>query len=270
MKVKSTKAYSDDRLKFLVYSPPGIGKTTLAKTLQEKTLIVSAEAGLLSLKGTDIDVYDLTEDENGNAVPKEQRVARLFTLYKWLAKDEAKKKYKWLFVDSLTEIAQNLVEELLIQFPDPKDGLKMWGEYAIKSRSLVKSFRDLNYNVVFTALEIEEKDENGRRYLRPDMQGRTGKQLPAFFDEVLHLEIDNEGKRQILTQPKENISAKDRSGALDIYEPADLWTLVTKIRGGKNPAKQQLQAYPAKIKNKNTKEGSKNAVRPNEHKRANV
>ena len=266
MKVTSTKNYSDDRLKILVYSPPGVGKTTLAKTIKEKVLIVSAEAGLLSLKGIDIDVFDLTVDENGKVVPKEQRVPRLFTLYNWLMTDEARKKYKWIFIDSLTEISQNLVEQLLLVYPDPKDGLKMWGDYAIKSRALVKTFRDLpGYHVVFTALEIEDKDENNRRYIRPDMQGKTGKQLAAFFDEVFHYEIDADGKRMLLTQPRENVVAKDRSGALCIHELPDLWKIVEKIRG--TVTTNQLKAETQKLTN--SKKDGTNA-RPNRRDRTNL
>ena len=238
MKIHSTKDHGAKALKMLIYGGPGVGKTTLAGTISEPVLVISAEAGLLSLSDKNIDVIDITLDDDGKLIPKERRLARLGEVMQFVQTEESKAKYKWLFIDSLTEISQNLVENLQLVYPDAKDGIKLWGDYAKKSRSLVKSFRDLpHYNVVFTALEAEDKDENGRRYIRVDMSGKIGKQLPAFFDEVfrMHLieDINGNAIRILTTAPMENVVAKDRSGKLkDKVEPC-LTTIADIIRGGK-------------------------------------
>ena len=49
MKISTTKAVGNDALKILIYGESGSGKTTLAGTINEPTLIISAEAGLLCL-----------------------------------------------------------------------------------------------------------------------------------------------------------------------------------------------------------------------------
>jgi phage nucleotide-binding protein len=242
MKIQSSKSISINRLKFLIYGEPGVGKTTLAATLKEPTLLISAEAGLLSLQAFDIDTVDITMDDEGAPIKKEKRAARLGEVYTFLCGPEAREKYKWVFIDSLTEISQNLIESLYEIYPDPKDGLKLWGDYAKKARSLIKTFRDLPYyNIVFTALDKVEKDENNRRYKTVDMQGKIGNQLPAYFDEVFHYakteDTDGNLIRVLLTDGYENVIAKDRSGKLNKQEAPNLQNIANKMRGPKEKTK---------------------------------
>ncbi len=240
MKVTSTKNYGVDTLKFLIIGEPGSGKTTLAGTIKESTIIISAEAGLLCLRDKSTDVIDISLDDEGKAVPKDKRIARLGEAYAYLNSDAARAKYKWVFIDSLTEISQNIVEQLQVEFPDRKDSLVLYGENAKRMRSLVKSFRDLpGYGVVFTALSSVEKDENNQRYTGVNIIGKMADMLPAFFDEVfyLHSEKDEESgktKRILVTEKSDKLMAKDRSGVLDKFEPADLGHIINKIKGAKN------------------------------------
>jgi phage nucleotide-binding protein len=235
MLISSTKNVGVNELKMLVYGEPGVGKTSLAKTIKEPLLLISAEAGLLPLRGESIDVIDITKNDKGELLPKELRIDRLAEAYSYLLTDEAKKKYKWVMIDSLSEISQNLVEKLQKEFPERKDSLVLYGENSKRMRSLVKLFRDLpNYSVVFTALSEIEKDDNGMRYQTIQMVGKIAQSLPAFFDEVFFMHVQKEdGKpdsRVLVTGKSDKLVAKDRSGALDQIEPADLSVIVSKIR----------------------------------------
>lgn len=247
MKIKNTKSTDAHKLKMIIYGKAGIGKTTLASTIEkEKVMIISAEAGLLSLAGKDIDVIDISIDDDGQEIPRPERVARLGKVYQFMVQQEQRKKYDWLFIDSLTEISQNLIESLQEVYPDKKDGLNLWGDYNKKMMSLIKTFRDLPYyNVIFTALDKTEKDENGRRYMTIDCNGKIGDRLPGLFDEVFWMHAieleDKTQKRQMLTGTHENIAAKDRSGRLNEIESPNMQQIIDKIRHTQASKKQNAK-----------------------------
>ena len=109
---------------------------------------------------------------------------------------------------------------------------------ADQMHELVRAFRDLpGKNVYFSAKMEKQKDEQtGSMLYSPSMPGqKLGQALPYFFDEVLVLraEKDADGNlaRFFQTAGDFNFTAKDRSGALDLYEPADLSAIRAKIVG---------------------------------------
>ena len=146
-------------------------------------MIISAEAGLLCLSDKQIDVIDISRDDEGRLIPKESRIDRLGEAYKYILSDEAKKKYKWIFIDSLTEISQCLMDKLSVEYPEKSQSLVMYGENAKRMRSLVKSFRDIaEYNIVMTALSQNEKDENNQRFIFSAITERlAGSTLLSFL-----------------------------------------------------------------------------------------
>lgn len=238
MKIQNTENLGVNALKVLIYGASGTGKTTLAGTLSESTLIVSAEAGLLSIANKKMDVIDITTDDSGTLLPKEKRIGRLGEVYKFLNEAETQKKYRTVFIDSLTEIGQNMLEQLQTEFPDAKDTLRLYGENSKRMRSLIKSFRDLpNYNVIFTCLSLEDKDENNRRIISTDLVGKMTQQIYGYFDEVFYLYVskDEQGNfnRHLLTNSQETVIAKDRSGRLDRIELPNLGRVFEKIRSVK-------------------------------------
>jgi hypothetical protein len=240
MKIISTKNYGADRLKCLVFGSSGAGKTTLISTAEEPVLIISFESGLLSIAGKDIDVIDATTDDAGNLLPKGDRINRLKEVYQFLLTEDARAKYKWIAIDSLTELAQNIIEDLHTKFTDRKDGFVMWGEYAKEIKGIIKAFRDLPYySVIFTALATEDKDESARRYYKINVQGKISEELPAYFDEVFYLFVkdndDGTSTRKLLCKAHAAVPfAKDRSGKLSEFEEPNLTTIAHKIKGVQN------------------------------------
>lgn len=236
MKLTSTKSMGVNRLKILIYGRAGIGKTTLASTLPGRTLIVSAESGLLSVSKFDIPVFDITVDDEGFSIPITKRFEKLREVLKYLETDEAIKSYDNIFIDSLTEISQNLIEKLQIEMPDSKETIKMWGEYAKTMKAFVKAFRDLPYyNVIFSALEKEDQDEFKRKFIRINVQGSISNDLPAFFDEVFYYtsienKEDSTEERTLITQGSSRVIAKDRSGKLNPFEVPNLSMIFKKIQ----------------------------------------
>jgi hypothetical protein len=233
MQVQSTKSFSSNQIKILVIGSSGDGKTFLASTTEDhsRTLVINAENGLLTLHDFDIPVIDISQEE-----PAENKIKKLVEIYQYLKTDEAQEKYDWIFIDSLTEISQILVQGLKTKYPDKKDGLNLWGEYAEKIVNLIKSFRDLKgYHVVMTSLQAMDKDEHQRMFFGVDMNGKVSQRCPAFFDEVFTLRAfeteEGEFKRALQTQPFDGYLAKDRSGKLDRFEPCNLAAVKAKMLG---------------------------------------
>jgi len=235
MKITSTRASANHAIKALIYGESGIGKTYLASTLNGKTLVISAESGLLSLANFDIDVIDLSVDDTGKPVTKSMKIDRIMEVYKFLLKPESLAKYDNVFIDSLTEIGQNVSEKFKLEFPEKKDALKLWGEYNDKMRSIIKAFRDLpKYNVVMTALVKFDKDDTNCRNALINIQGSIGEHLPQFFDEVffygLSVKEDSATSRMLYTSKSDRYIAKDRSGRLKPMEDPDLSGIFLKIK----------------------------------------
>lgn len=231
--IKSLSDYFEEtRVVGMVVGPSGIGKTSLAGTLEGKTLIASAESGLLCLKKLpkekwkDIDVWEIKNIED------------LKSFFLECMKPETKKKYQNLFIDSLTEIGERILTELKA---DPKLGddkmlLKMYGKFNDDFAKYVKALRDMKpYNVWFTCLNAYEKDglEMKEEFKFPG--AKTKDSVKSWLDIVLKYEVIEKEEKQfrvLISDIEASPLAKDRSGVLSKYEPPHLGKIMEKIKNG--------------------------------------
>jgi len=114
--------------------------------------------------------------------------------------------------------------ELVIGFADfevKAATLPDYGSNTNQMRKLVRAFRDLPMNVIFTALEKEVKDDTtGELYTRPALTDKLSEDVYSYVDIVGYYYTrqnkDDESKldRILQVQPFKNRTAKDRSGRL--------------------------------------------------------
>ena len=234
MKIEKVGAVAQDSgIKAILHGPSGSGKTYSISTIPnpERTLILSAEAGLLSLKESAPNV-DVAVINNIN---------ELHEVYVYVDEGEGKDKYDTLILDSLTEIAQQV---LSAEMDKTKDGRKAYGEMNNIVIKLVKAFRDLRgKNVILICQQAKVTDSDGRIFYGPMMPGKTlTEQLPYTMDLIGCLRTrrgeDGEVERTIqFAELDEFYLAKNRGGKLDDYEDVNWTAIFGKIQNTKEGAK---------------------------------
>lgn len=222
--ITTTSALANTRgIKVLVYGQAGAGKTCLCATTPDhtRTIILSAEAGLLSIAGADIAVIEIKSIDD------------LMKAYQWLTTTEQGQSYEWICLDSVSEMGEVILSAAKKAV---KDLRQAYGEMQEKIEDMIRAFRDLPRNVYFTAKLESYQDDAGVVRYQPALPGKKlGQALPYFFDEVffLRVEKDTEGNsvRYLQTVPDIKYHAKDRSGRLAERELANLAHIQAKILG---------------------------------------
>lgn len=246
MLIQSTKGASVDRIKGIILGASGVGKTFLASTFGEpgKTLLISVESGHLTLNNFDIPMIDVTTDtKDGQTITLNdaQRYEKIIKILAWLKGEDARKRFKNIYVDGISEIGNVVIRkyENDSYWGQSKMLKPRYAEYTKTMTNLIVEFRDLPfYNVWFTALveQKQDRDEKTGQVIKSYpasilMPGaKIPENVPAFFDEVLYYGMKGE-KRYLLTQATDEAFAKDRSGRLDKFEKPNLAEVSNKIKG---------------------------------------
>tara|TARA_R110000744_G_scaffold308468_2_gene416542 strand:+ start:504 stop:1181 length:678 start_codon:yes stop_codon:yes gene_type:complete len=210
-------------IKLLAYGGPGAGKTCLIPTMPNP-IILSAEAGLLSIAGADLPFINIDGMDT------------LREAYAWLNDSDEAKQFDSVALDSISEMGEVCLTQEKARAKDPRQA---YGEMQTIMQEAIRLFRDLSgKHVLFTAKLDKSSDELGRIMYAPSMPGnKTGQALPYFFDIVaaLRIEKDADGvvQRGLMCQSDGLWQAKDRSGKLDAWEAPDIGAIIEKISGAK-------------------------------------
>ena len=219
--VKSTRNLVAAGVKVLCYGAAGAGKTTLIKTLPQP-IVLSAEGGLLSIQDADLPYIEI----NSMEVLREA--------YQWLTQSNEAKSFQSVALDSISEIAEVVLNAEKKATKDPRQA---YGAMQEQMADIIRAFRDLPGRHVYMSAKLEKtQDEMGRVLYAPSMPGnKTGQALPYFFDEVLALRVEKDGEgntqRALMCDSDGLWLAKDRSGKLDMWEAPDLSAVFAKIGG---------------------------------------
>jgi phage nucleotide-binding protein len=210
--------------KLLIYGAAGAGKTTACASAPGKTLIISMEAGLLSIKGaSNLDAIEVKEASDV------EEIAVLL--------ENGQLDYDTVCLDSVTEMSEILLASEKLKSKDPR---RAYGEVIDVMTRTMKRFRDLKMHVIFVAKEDKVRDEQtGAFHYQPMMVGaKLSQQIPYLYDGVFVLRIfegeeNEQGKkvpeRWLQTVGGANYIAKDRSGKLDDFEAPNLSVLIKKL-----------------------------------------
>lgn len=219
--VKTTGSLAANGVKVLVYGQAGAGKTSLVKTLP-KPIVLSAEGGLLSIQDADLPFIEIGDMDT------------LKEAYTWLTQSDEAKGFESVALDSISEIAEVVLNAEKKATKDPRQA---YGAMQEQMADIIRAFRDLPGRHVYMSAKLEKtQDEMGRVLYAPSMPGnKTGQALPYFFDEVLALRVEKDGEgvtqRALMCDSDGLWLAKDRSGKLEAWEAPDLGAIIAKMGG---------------------------------------
>lgn len=217
--LKRTSASAANGVKILCYGQSGAGKTSLIPTLPNP-VVLSAEGGLLSIAGADVPFIEISSMET------------LREAYEWLLKSDEGRGFQSVAIDSISEIAEVVLNHEKKTNKDPRAA---YGAMQEQMADVIRAFRDLPGRHVYMSAKLEKtQDEMGRVLYSPSMPGnKTGQALPYFFDEVLALRVEKDGEgntqRALMCDSDGLWLAKDRSGKLAAWEGPDLGAVIAKI-----------------------------------------
>lgn len=208
-------------IKVLISGEPGSGKTLISSTFPHP-FYASAEGGLMSIADRDIPFVDVKDTDT------------LLEVKHLLDMEQSERDKKLGFhvetvvVDTIDEIQNILMRERLDSKRQEAMQLQDWGWLGEQMKAIVRGFRNLPMNVVFTCHIKEQNDsESGSAWTKPMLSGQMGDAIPGYVDLSLVLETGIETiisadkgtevveVRNLITHPSRKYPfIKDRSGKL--------------------------------------------------------
>ncbi len=253
-----------------IFGPTGAGKTSLLKTLPPPdTLCLDFEAGMKSVqdwKGESISIRAFTDaidiacliggvnpaaDPNGfYSEGHYQHLSQTYPEMVQMINDK-----RIIFVDSITDLTRQAMAWAKTQpqaFSEKTGKPDIRGAYGLLASEVIGLLKHLQHapgkTVIFVGILERIVDEFNRTNWQPQMEGgKAARELPGIVDQVLTLSLfapEEDGWRHDPEKAQERrlvcqsgnpfgLPAKDRSGRLDITEPADLGALLSKINSTK-------------------------------------
>ena len=242
----------DEYHNLLVYADSGVGKTVFA--------------------GSDDDVLFIAPEDNGTVSAKrfgstaqKWKIANWLDIqeaYKWLASLETIP-FNWVVLDSLTEMQDMCMRHILNEAVEINPGrdpdvpqLQDWQPYFERFKRMVKLYNDLPVNMLYTALQQDEENEDGEKVVLPMLQGKGtqyAKKVASWMTSFGHMRVqrkpagvDDDGNKKyeefrvIQWKASKTVMAKDRTRCL---EPR---TIIGEGKlGGLKDVRELLESGPA-------------------------
>ena len=261
---------AENKTSLAIFGPPGIGKTTLLKSLPaDETVCLDLEAGMKSVqdwRGDSIPVRSFTDFRDlvvliGGHDPAQHPQSWYGAEYHaWLQQqylgtgiEDFLARKRIVFVDSITDLTRQAMAYARQQpeaFSERTGKPDVRGAYGLLGREVIQALKHLQHargkTVIFVGVLEKVTDEFGATTWQPQMEGtKAGRELPGIVDQVVSMQLfgrdakgdwtldETSAERRLVCRSGNpwGLPAKDRSGRLDVTEPPDLGALIAKIDG---------------------------------------
>lgn len=217
----------DEYVNLLIYADSGVGKTVFCGSDEGVLFIAPEDNGTLSAKrfGSTAKKWKI------NAWPD------IVAAYEWLIEQDPIP-FNWVVLDSLTEMQDMCMRQILDEAVEMNPGrdpdipqLQDWQPYFERFKRLVKGFNSLPVNVIYTALQQDESNEDDEKVVLPMLQGKGtqyAKKVASWMTSFGHMTVrrkktgtDTEGHaiyeemRVIQWKASKTVMAKDRTRCLE-------------------------------------------------------
>lgn len=240
MQVVDTTA--QDKIFALLYGGSGTGKTHFIGTLGElgTVLVIDADSGYKTIiygqgitdkmrENIVIVTFDAFSDldQLADLVYKNDPVLWTKVLSKKNPDFKVEKPFDWICYDTWTEMQWTMMQELRkkegllgsgLNFRK-NIGIQHWGMLTDLNKMAIEQLKECSkathgdraVNQVFVFQEKVDKNEDLNTIERgPAIHGKMVKEVPAYFDEMIHTSVSATGEYQAATKPKLGWPAKTR------------------------------------------------------------
>ena len=257
---------ANNKATMAIFGQSGVGKTSLLHTLPaDATLCIDLEAGLKSVqdwRGVSISIRTFQDAvdiaclvggvnpaADANSFYSQAHYDHLAATYPDLVALIEQKSI--VFVDSITDLTRQAMAWAQAQpeaFSEKTGKPDTRGAYGLLARAVIGLLKHLQHaagkTTIFVGILEKVTDEFNRSTWQPQMEGgKVARELPGIVDQVITMGLfsadgdtwrhdpERGEARRFVCRPSNSfgLPAKDRSGRLDITEPADLGALLTKI-----------------------------------------
>ena len=226
-KFKTTEDVVYNSPKIIVFGDPDCGKTRLIPTAPNP-LIISAESGLISIRGTGLKVWEI---ENFKEIQNEV-----------LPYLKTQTEFETICFDTLTDICEKaLVHHSKGESKDgnKKHGQAVYGEALTDLVDVLTQIRNLPSNVYMICrnqFRQYGQKGSGERWGPQSIGQQLPQSLPFFFSGCFFMqnflnEETNQMQPYLLTKNVNNpqYMVRDRTGKLEEWEPANLQYIFNKL-----------------------------------------
>jgi phage nucleotide-binding protein len=207
LKIVNATEIKDDRATYLLYAPPGTGKTHTLNYLEGKTLYVAIDKTQHPLRGNEN--IDIVEFDTHNAWEEWVK------LIEWIGKNDLSK-YENIVFDNISELFRSMLGNLgRVGKNNRVPEMRHYQQIDFFIIDSIRYINSLNKRVVFTAWELtdEFQTENGQIYHRtyPDIRKTILNNVMGLCQVVGKLAINHRTKqRGFILQPSNATFAKNQ------------------------------------------------------------